>query len=36
MPDPETPVIWRGPVLANMVKQFWKDVIWGELGLPAS
>ncbi len=31
MPDPETPVIWRGPVLANMVKQFWKDVIWGEL-----
>ena len=31
MPDPETPVIWRGPVLANMVKQFWKDVVWGEL-----
>lgn len=31
MPDPETPVIWRGPVLANMVKQFWSDVIWGEL-----
>lgn len=31
MPDPEAPVIWRGPVIANMVKQFWKDVIWGEL-----
>ena len=31
MPDPETPVIWRGPVLANMVKQFWTDVIWGEI-----
>lgn len=31
MPDPETPVIWRGPVLANMVKQFWSDVIWGEI-----
>ena len=31
MPDPETPVIWRGPVIANMVKQFWSDVIWGEL-----
>ncbi len=31
MPDPEAPVIWRGPVLANMVKQFWSDVIWGEL-----
>lgn len=31
MPDPESPVIWRGPILANMVKQFWSDVIWGEL-----
>ena len=31
MPDPEMPVIWRGPVLANMVKQFWTYVIWGEL-----
>ncbi len=31
MPDPEAPVIWRGPVLAGVVKQFWKDVIWGEL-----
>ena len=27
----ETPVIWRGPILANMVKQFWTDVIWGDL-----
>ena len=25
------PVIWRGPVLANMVKQFWTDVIWGDV-----
>jgi Mrp family chromosome partitioning ATPase len=31
MPDPEAPVIWRGPVIANVVKQFWTDVIWGEL-----
>lgn len=31
MPDPEQAVIWRGPVIANMVKQFWSDVIWGEL-----
>jgi Mrp family chromosome partitioning ATPase len=31
MPDEETPVIWRGPVISNMVKQFWTDVIWGEL-----
>lgn len=31
MPDEEAPVIWRGPVIAGMVKQFWSDVIWGEL-----
>ena len=31
MPDEEAPVIWRGPVISNMVKQFWPDVIWGEL-----
>ena len=31
MQDPEAPVIWRGPVIANLVKQFWSDVIWGEL-----
>ena len=31
MPDEEAPVIWRGPVIANMVKQFWSEVIWGEL-----
>ena len=24
-------MIWRGPILANMVKQFWSDVIWGDL-----
>lgn len=29
--DEETPVIWRGPVLAGVVKQFWTDVIWGDL-----
>lgn len=27
----ETPVIWRGPVIAGVVKQFWTDVVWGEL-----
>ena len=31
LPTEDTPVIWRGPVLANMVKQFWTDVIWGDL-----
>lgn len=25
------PVVWRGPVIANGVKQFWHDVIWGDV-----
>ena len=25
------PVIWRGPIIAHVVTQFWTDVIWGEL-----
>ena len=25
------PVIWRGPILANTVKQFWTDVMWGDI-----
>jgi len=25
------PVIWRGPVIAGVIKQFWEEVIWGEL-----
>lgn len=25
------PVVWRGPVIAGTVKQFWTDVIWGEV-----
>ena len=24
-------MIWRGPILANMVKQFWTEVVWGDL-----
>jgi Mrp family chromosome partitioning ATPase len=24
------PVVWRGPIIAGAVKQFWTDVIWGE------
>ena len=31
LPTEDTPVIWRGPVLANMVKQFWTDVIWDQI-----
>jgi len=29
--DPSDPVVWRGPVIAGCVKQFWTDVHWGEL-----
>ena len=25
------PVVWRGPVIAGVVRQFWTDVIWGDL-----
>ena len=25
------PVIWRGPILAGTVKQFWTDVYWGDV-----
>lgn len=29
--DNTDPVIWRGPVIAGMVKQFWTDVIWDDV-----
>lgn len=25
------PVVWRGPVIGNMVKQFWSEVYWGDV-----
>lgn len=25
------PVIWRGPILAGVVKQFWQEVIWNDV-----
>ena len=27
--DPTKPVIWRGPLIGNVIKQFWEDVDWG-------
>lgn len=27
----DDPVIWRGPMIAQLINQFWKDVIWGDL-----
>lgn len=29
--DPTDPVIWRGPILAGLVKQFYTEVAWGDL-----
>lgn len=29
--DENMPVVWRGPVIANVVTQFWTDVIWGDI-----
>ena len=29
--DEEAPVIWRGSVIAGVVKQFWNETVWGEL-----
>ena len=29
--NPDDPVIWRGPVIGGCVKQFWNEVVWGEL-----
>ena len=28
IPNEEAPVVWRGPVISGVVKQFWSDVIW--------
>ncbi len=29
--DDTDPVIWRGPIIANSVKQFWSEVIWSDV-----
>lgn len=29
--DASAPVVWRGPVIAGTVKQFWTDAVWGSL-----
>ena len=29
--DETDPIIWRGPLLGNLVKQFFEDVAWGDL-----
>lgn len=29
--DETRPVVWRGPVIAGTVKQFWTDVVWNDI-----
>lgn len=29
--NPDAPVLWRGPVISGVVKQFWSEVIWDHL-----
>jgi Mrp family chromosome partitioning ATPase/predicted Fe-Mo cluster-binding NifX family protein len=29
--DDTDPVIWRGPILGNTVKQFWSNVVWSDV-----
>ena len=31
LPDTTAPVVWRGPVIAGTVKQFWSGTVWGDL-----
>lgn len=31
LPHEDDPVIWRGPLIAGAVRQFWTDVAWGDL-----
>jgi len=31
LPSEDDAVIWRGPLIASTIKQFWEEVIWGKL-----
>jgi Mrp family chromosome partitioning ATPase len=31
LPDATHPVVWRGPVIAGTLKQFWSGTVWGDL-----
>jgi len=31
--NPNDPVVWRGPVIAGAVKQFWSDVFWDDIDI---
>ena len=31
LPSESDPVVWRGPIIAGTVKQFWTDVVWNDV-----
>ncbi len=31
LPDETTPVLWRGSIISNLIRQFFSEVLWGEL-----
>ncbi|MCR4672382.1 MAG: Mrp/NBP35 family ATP-binding protein [Lachnospiraceae bacterium] len=31
LPNEDDPVVWRGPIIGGVVKQFWSQVVWGEI-----
>jgi len=31
LPSEDEAVIWRGPLISSAIKQFWQEVVWGEL-----
>lgn len=31
LPDESTPVLWRGSIISNLIRQFYSEVLWGDL-----
>ena len=31
LPDEDSPVVWRGPLISRAIQQFWSDILWGNL-----
>ena len=31
LPQEDTPVAWRGPVVSGIISQFWNEVCWGDI-----
>ena len=31
LPSEDDAVVWRGPIISNVIKQFWNEIVWGEL-----